>query len=136
MDLIVEQEQSCPKRIYRTVVEKRRIVERILEGLSVAQVAREEGVNANQLHRWRREYQAGLLPPGDASACHLLPVQVESPDVERIDAPSFPEAALPAGSAEVCGSIRIEIEPARTAIIAEYGADPALLRIALEALGQ
>lgn len=57
MDLITDQEQPCQRRIYRTVGEKRRIVERILEGrLSVAQVAREEGVNTNQLHRWRREY--------------------------------------------------------------------------------
>jgi transposase-like protein len=137
MDLIVEKDPPCPKRVYRTVAEKRRIVERILEGgLSVAQVAREEGVNSNQLHRWRREYQAGLLPSGDAVVCHLLPVQVESPDVEEIDALASPEAAVPMNSAEVRGSIRIEIEPARTAITAEHGADPSLLRIALEALGQ
>jgi len=63
MDLIAEKGQLSPKRVYRTVAEKRGIVERILEGrLSVAQVARAEGVNTNQLHRWRREYQAGLLP--------------------------------------------------------------------------
>jgi transposase-like protein len=68
MDLIAGQGQFCPKRIYRTVVEKRRIVEQILEGLSVAQVAREEGVSTNQLHRWRRKYQAGLLPSGDEVA--------------------------------------------------------------------
>jgi transposase-like protein len=137
MDFIAEQEPSCPKRIYRTVGEKRRVVERILEGrLSVAQVAREEGVNTNQLHRWRREYQAGLLPSGDAVASHLLPVQVESPEVELIDAPVSPEAAIHVTSAEVCGSIRIEIEPARTAITAEHGADPSLLRVALEALGR
>jgi transposase-like protein len=67
MDLIAEQEPSGPKRIYRTVAEKRRVVERILEGrLSVAQVAREKDDNTNQLHRWRREYQAGLLLSGDA----------------------------------------------------------------------
>jgi transposase-like protein len=119
MDFIAEQEPSCPKRIYRTVGEKRRVVERILEGrLSVAQVAREEGVNTNQLHRWRREYQAGLLPSGDAAACHLLPVQVESTPVEQIEAPVSPEAAVHITSAEVPGSIRIEIEPARTAITA------------------
>jgi transposase-like protein len=136
MDLIVEKDPPCPKRVYRTVAVKRRIVERILEGLSVAQVAREEGVNTNQLHRWRREYQAGLLPPGNAVACHLLPVQVESPHVEEIDAPASPEAAAHVNSAEVRGSIHIEIEPARTAIIAEHGADPALLRLTLEALGR
>lgn len=134
MDLIAEQEPSSPKRIYRTVVEKRRIVERILEGLSVAQVAREEGVNTNQLHRWRREYQAGLLSSGDAVACHLLPVQVVSTPDEQTQAPASSEDAAPAIPLEVRGSIRIEIEPMRTTITAELGADPALFRAALEAL--
>ena len=39
MDLIAEKGQFSPKRVYRTVAEKRGMVERILEGrLSVAQV--------------------------------------------------------------------------------------------------
>jgi hypothetical protein len=42
MDLIAGQEPSRPKRIYRTGPEKRRIVERILKGLNVAQTAREK----------------------------------------------------------------------------------------------
>ena len=133
MDLIAEQEQSSPKRIYRTVVEKRRIVERILEGLSVAQVAREEGVNTNQLHRWRREYQAELLSSGDATTCHLLPVQVVSTPDEQTQVPASSEDAAPAIPLDVRGVIRIEIGPMRTAITAEHGADPALLRAALEA---
>jgi transposase-like protein len=137
MDLIAVKDSACPKRIYRTVAEKRRIVERIQgSSLSVAQVAREEGVNSNQLHRWRREYQAGLLLPGDRGACHLLPVQVEDTQVEQVDALASPEATVPITPADVHGTIRIEIEPARTAITAERGADPALLRIALEALGR
>jgi len=135
MDLIAEKGQFSPKRVYRTVAEKRGMVERILEGrLSVAQVAREEGVNTNQLHRWRREYQAGLLPSGDTDECRILPVEVEAEHAEQIDVAASPEAAVPITPAEVRGSIHIDIEPARAAITAEHGADPALLCIALEML--
>ena len=46
------------KRRFRTVEEKRRIVEEALQpGASVARVARARGVNANQLFGWRRLYQ-------------------------------------------------------------------------------
>jgi transposase-like protein len=110
-------------------------VERILEVcLSVAQVAREEGVNANQLHRWRREYQAGLLPPEDTRAPLLLPVQVESVQTEEVEVSAHQATAPSASSAEVRDCIHIEIEPARTAITAEHGTDPTLLSITLEAL--
>jgi hypothetical protein len=44
------------------MVEKRRIVEATLvAGASVARVARERGVNANQVFGWRRLYQRGLM---------------------------------------------------------------------------
>ena len=49
-----------PKRLRRSVAEKRRIVEETLvEGASVARVARAHGVNANQVFYWRKLYQAG-----------------------------------------------------------------------------
>ena len=54
------------RRRFRTVEEKRRIVEAALEpGASVARVARAYGVNANQLFGWRRLYftwKAGSSP--------------------------------------------------------------------------
>lgn len=44
------------------LAEKRRIVEETLErGASVAVVARRHAVNANQLFKWRREYERGAL---------------------------------------------------------------------------
>jgi len=50
------------KRQRRSIAEKRRIVEETLvEGTSVARVARAHGVNANQLFYWRKLYQAGRL---------------------------------------------------------------------------
>jgi len=43
------------KRQHRSIAEKRRIVEETLvEGASVARVARAHGVNANQVFYWRR----------------------------------------------------------------------------------
>ena len=54
------------KRQYRTIAEKRRIVEETLaEGASVARVARAHGVNANQVLHWRKLYLVGRL--GSAS---------------------------------------------------------------------
>lgn len=42
------------KRIHRTAEEKRRIVElTLVPGASIARVARENGVNANQVFQWR-----------------------------------------------------------------------------------
>jgi transposase len=50
------------RRRYRTTEEKRRIVEQTLSsGLSVASVAREHGVNANQVFYWRKLYRGGQL---------------------------------------------------------------------------
>ncbi len=63
-----------PKRRYRALEEKRRIVEETLvEGASVALIARAHGVNANLVFNWRRQYQAGRLGSGRAE---LLPVRV------------------------------------------------------------
>ena len=50
------------KRVYRAITEKRWIVElTLLPGASVARVGQAEGVNANQLFRWRRAYLEGKL---------------------------------------------------------------------------
>lgn len=49
-----------PIRRWRTLSEKRRIAELTLEpGASVAVVARANGVNANQVFKWRRMLQRG-----------------------------------------------------------------------------
>jgi transposase-like protein len=60
----------------RSIAEKRRIVEETLvEGASVARVARAHGINANQVFGWRRLYRAGRLG-GRKPAVKLLPVRV------------------------------------------------------------
>ncbi|MBV8450659.1 MAG: transposase [Deltaproteobacteria bacterium] len=43
-----------PKRQRRSITEKRRIVELVMQPeASIARVAREHGVNANMVHYWR-----------------------------------------------------------------------------------
>ena len=52
------------RRILRRVEEKLRIVKLTLEpGASVASVALAYGVNANQVFRWKRQYERGELDP-------------------------------------------------------------------------
>ena len=111
----------------RSIAEKRRIVEETLvEGASVARVARAHGINANQVFGWRRLYQAGRL--GERKpAMKLLPVRVS----ESLPAP------LPVrGSADFSkpqpGTIHIELRQAQVRI--EGSADPALVRVLLECL--
>jgi transposase len=78
------------RRRYRTTEEKRQIVEQTLSSsLSVATVARQHGVNANQVFYWRKRYRAGQLGSVDEreqlTAIRLLPVSVgesESSSVE------------------------------------------------------
>ena len=49
------------RRIHRTAEEKRRIVElTLVPGASIARVARENCVNANQVFQWRYEYRKGI----------------------------------------------------------------------------
>lgn len=56
--------------------DKRRIVElTLVPGASVARIAQEEGVNANQVFLWRRAYRNGELQAGDSAA--LVPVVIE-----------------------------------------------------------
>ena len=66
--------RKSPKRQLRTIAEKRQIVEEtMVEGASVARIARAHGVNANQVFYWRMLYRKGRL-----GAATLLPVRVTS----------------------------------------------------------
>lgn len=55
-------EQGCSCSAQSVVRQKRRIVQATFTpGVSIAQVAREHGVNGNQLHSWPRICQVGRL---------------------------------------------------------------------------
>ena len=113
-----------PKRQYRALEEKRRIVEETLaEGVSVAGIARAHGVNANLVFNWRRLYRAGQLGGGRAK---LLPVKV-SPE-------SSPSLTTSSGSAQPSspGTIHIQLRHAQVSL--EGRADAGLLRVVLECL--
>ena len=114
-------------RRWRSVAEKRRIVELTLEpGASVALVARANGVNANQVFKWRRALERGELGDPVAASTALLPVTLSASAIETREA-SVKEAPTSGGA------IHIEF-PGRATISVECGADAALLRSILESL--
>jgi transposase len=126
-----DREAVGPQRQRRSIAEKRGVVEETLvEGASVARVARAHGINANQVFGWRRLYLAGRLgerKPG----MKLLPVRVS----ERKPAPVVVESVEPGLTEEASpksGRIHIEFRHAQVRI--EGGADPALVRVLLECL--
>ena len=134
-------------RVYRSMSEKRRIVElTFLPGASVSLVAQAEGVNSHQVFDWRRAYRNGKLAAGKQESCKLLPVIVTVPEA-GIDAKGAAEAsnsAVDAGlasrtaasSAQVhaaAGAIHIEL-PGRATIRVENGVNAGLLRAVLEVL--
>jgi transposase len=100
------------------MAEKRRIVELVLEpGVSVARVAQAEGVNANQVFKWRREYRDGRLVEAGESATSLLPVVVSATSFEAgvaLSAPVCPEPAAPTGAIHIdfpgCESIAAAVK--------------------------
>jgi transposase len=117
-------------RVWRTVAEKRRIVELTLQpGMSVARVAQSEGVNSHQVFQWRRAYRQGTLVGAASDCAALLPVVISGDGCERRESD---EMSVRAGSS---GAIHIEL-PGRAMITAERGADSGLLRMILEALHQ
>ena len=123
-------EGASERRRYRSAEEKRRIVEQTLSsGLSVASLARQHGVNANQLFYWRKLYHAGQLGGDQRSAeasVRLLPVSVES------DKP-FEAEAEQSGSAAPSITISIEI-PGRALVSLEGAVDAKMIRTILESL--
>ena len=123
--------ESSGKRRYRTVEERRRIVEETLaEGVSVAVAARRHGVNANQVFHWRKLYRSGLLEPSSQqqqrNAARLLPVTVAGE--AETGAEQNASAAVP-----LSGAIHIEF-PGRALVSMEGHVDAALARAVLESL--
>lgn len=112
----------------RSIAEKRRIVEETLvEGASVARVARAHGINANQVFGWRRLYVAGRLGE-HKPAMKLLPVRVsESKPAPVVVAHRVTDVSQPQP-----GTIHIELRQAQVRI--EGNLDPALIRVLLECL--
>jgi transposase len=98
----------------------------MVEGASVARIARAHGVNANQVFYWRMLHRKGRL-----GAATLLPVRVTSERLS-LQGPSLPERACVKSASGSAGTIHIELRHAQMRI--EGSADPAVLRVLLECL--
>ena len=128
-------EGASGRRRYWTAEEKRRIVELTLSSsLSVASIARQHGVNANQVFYWRKLYHAGQL--GGESAAYapslrLLPVSVGNEE------PSEAEASETARdtheSAEAPSTMNIEF-PGGALVSLAGTVDAGIIRAVLESL--
>lgn len=123
--------KRVPPRRRRSVEEKRRIVEQTLEaGASVARVAREHGVNANQVFAWRRQYRQGLLGEGNAEAVNLLPVHVTGATVRKTDRQVRRQVAR--RTTEAAGAIHVELPKGHLRVTGRVDAEA--LRTVLEQL--
>jgi transposase len=112
--------KAVMKRQRRTVAEKRGIVEQTMQaGASVARIAQQYGVNANQVFSWRRLYGRGLLSEPSRSN-QLLAVKVEDDPARR------------RYSANLQGTIHIELPKAHIHI--EGSGDARVLGVVLEYL--
>jgi len=115
------------KREFRSKEERRRIVEETFKpGASVALVARANGVNANQVFKWRRQYRNGRL--GSTPPTTLIPVKVS----EAIQ--SVRPISRRRSKARESGIIDIDLGHARIRI--QGRADPECVRAALQGLAQ
>jgi transposase len=119
------------RRRYWTAEEKRRIVEETLSStLSVASLARQHGVNANQVFYWRKLYHAGQLCRDErieqARSVQLLPVSVDSDE---------PSEAEPEQSDSATPGLTMNIEiPGRALVSLEGAVDADIVRAVLESL--
>ncbi len=115
--------ESAVKRQYRSKQERRQIVEETLQpGASVAVIARQHAVNANQVFYWRKLYREGRLDAGPATA-QLMPVRI-----------SEVVSGEPAPTRFYAGVIVVELGRARIRIEGSVDADS--LRLILERLGR
>lgn len=108
---------------------KRSIVEQTFEpGASVARVARDNNINANQVWAWRKLYAQGLLVE-DAQTQPMLPVVVDvQPGRTAGDAPEATDAPTPA----MATNGRIQLQHGNTSVRIEGVPDATILRLVLE----
>jgi transposase len=116
------------KRRFRTVEEKRRIVEETLvPGASVARVARAHGVNANQVFGWRQLYRQGRLERKESQTPSLLPVRVTGAMVKQAA-----RCTRAANRRTPCGMLHVELPKGQLRIAGRVDAEA--LRVVLEKL--
>jgi transposase len=112
--------RQLPRKQY-SIGFKREVVEQsFVRNASIAAVAREHGINANILWRWRNEYEAGKF--GAVEQVTFLPINLEP-------APAEPVKQTPA---EPTGYLALQIGSAKLTIHGRP--DLAVLKNVIEAL--
>jgi transposase len=100
--------ESGVKRRRRSLEEKRKIVELTLRpGASVARVAQQHLVNANQVFKWRNLYRRGLLTETNGGNNQLLAVRIAEEGAGALYPASSPgtiHIELPRGRIRIEGS--------------------------------
>jgi transposase len=128
-------EDISGRRRYWTPEEKRRIVELSMSSRqSVASLARQHGVNANQVFYWRKLYHAGQLGGecvAEAPSLRLLPVSVGNE--EPTDAEASETERDTHESAGPGLTLNIEI-PGRALVSLVGAVDAEIVRAVLESL--
>ncbi len=120
------------KRQRHSIAEKRRVVEESFHpGTSVARVAREHGINANQVFKWRGLYQRGKL--GSKARVEQPPelLAVTVADARAVEA-AVPIPPVAASQPTPAGTIQVHLARGRLRI--EGVVDPGALRVVLECL--
>ena len=127
------------KRQLRSSTEKLQIVEEsLVPGASVALVARQHGVNANQVFAWRKLHLSDRLVKKRSkvvtpTAARLLPVTV-SDAVQQLGTVVADAARIPATARCVTSSGSIHIQFSKAQVRVEGSADASALRVVLECL--
>jgi transposase len=104
------------------------LVEQTLQpGASVARIAREHGVNANQVFGWRKLYREGLLGAAADAPTAMLPVTIRAPD-----SPNSDESCPSSPATETASIIRFEC--AKGSLIIEGVPDRGILDRVLDRL--
>ncbi|MEO5933875.1 MAG: transposase [Duganella sp.] len=110
---------------------KRRLAAAACEaGVSVSKLSMANGVNANMVFKWRREYRAGLLDDMPEASTKLLPVVLTEASAMMV--PAAPAAATVQTSATA--SSPVEIIFADAVVRVHEGVDAALLRTIFQSL--
>ena len=114
---------------------KRRLAAAACEaGVSVSKLSMANGVNANMVFKWRREYRAGLLDDMPEARTALLPVVLADTSLMVAPAPAAAAAATAAAPAPATTSGSVEIIFADAVVRVHEGADAALLRTIFQSL--
>ncbi len=93
---------------------KARLVELSLQpGASASAIARENGINANLLFTWRREFRRAETSAGNTDCAVLLPVKISSSAEVMTAATSIEPTPPPSRSAPRGGVIELEFAGAQ-----------------------